>query len=212
MKIISRSDWGAAKPESVTRWDVRSLKGVVVHWFGIPRAAKEHDDCPALLRSVQRSHQAGEFNDIAYNHGVCPHGTIYELRGFRTQTGANGTTAANRTYAAVVYMAGTGDTLTDAGERGLAALITEWRNQGAGRTVIPHGKITGSTCPGPDVKEWISHRGYDKVLPEDTFFTWARWYLGRSEFKGHAREPGLRPDVPRRIPAAWWKRLKVHLP
>lgn len=37
-----------------------------------------------------------------------------------------------------------------------------------------------------------------------SFWTWARWYLGHGEYKGHARDPRLRPNVPRRIPATWW--------
>lgn len=40
------------------------------------------------------------------------------------------------------------------------------------------------------------------------FWTWARWYLGRSEYKGHARDPKLRPaSAPTRIPAWAWAEL-----
>lgn len=39
------------------------------------------------------------------------------------------------------------------------------------------------------------------------FWPWARWYLGRNEFKGHARDPRLRPkEAPARIPAWAWAR------
>ena len=87
------------------------LDGVVVHWFGKPRAAKTHDDCPELLRRVQQAHlndTKEHYADIAYNHAACPHGYAYELRGFGVQAGANGYGAVNRSHAAVVYMAGTG--------------------------------------------------------------------------------------------------------
>lgn len=44
----------------------------------------------------------------------------------------------------------------------------------------------------------------------DWFWTWARWYLGRGEFKGRAREPKLRPnDAPTKIPFWAWARLAV---
>lgn len=48
------------------------------------------------------------------------------------------------------------------------------------------------------------------VEKPDTFWTWARWYLGRSEFTGHQRDPKVRPNVPKKIPASWWGRLKKH--
>jgi hypothetical protein len=105
-KIISRREWGAKPAESVTPWNPNDLFGVTVHWFGIPAAAPRHELCDDLVRSVQRAHQGGEFNDIAYNHLFCPHGFAYEGRGFDRQTGANGTTSANRHYAAVCYMGG----------------------------------------------------------------------------------------------------------
>ncbi len=161
MEIVDRAGWGALPAESITKSDPKTLKGVVVHWFGIPKAASTHLNCPVLLRSVQRSHQAGEFSDIAYNHGVCPHGVVYELRGFYRQTGANGTSASNRDYGAVVYMAGEGDIPTAAGIQSLKWIIGEWRRLGAGREVLPHGKITGSKCPGPELSLWIERGGYE---------------------------------------------------
>lgn len=215
-RIVQRSDWGAEQPRSRTPWNVRDLRGVAVHWFGRPTAASSHAGCPALLRAVQRAHKSGEFVDIAYNHAVCPHGEVYELRGFDTQTGANGTTRANREYAAVVYMAGVGDPLTQAGKRGLTSILREYRQRGVGADVKPHGYFTGSSCPGPAVKEWLTQGGYKvdapkaKRLPK-AFWTWARWYLGHGEFKHcGARNPVSRPDVPKRIPRSWWKRLKAR--
>lgn len=42
------------------------------------------------------------------------------------------------------------------------------------------------------------------------FWTWARWYLGREEFAGHARDPRRRPhDAPATIPFWAWARLAV---
>jgi len=86
MRLTDRSDWGAGPPESSpTPWDVKQLDGICQHWFGSPKAADTHAGCDDLLRSVQRTHQAGEYNDIAYNIGVCPHGEAYELRGGRVR-------------------------------------------------------------------------------------------------------------------------------
>ena len=166
MKIVSRSEWGARPPERVTLRKPSQLKGVVQHWFGIPKAAKNHKDCPALVKSVQAAHQKGEFNDIAYNHLVCLHGVVFEGRGFGIQTGANGNSVVNREYAAVCAMIGKGDKPSGEMLVGLSEIIQEWRAKGAGKAVRTHGSITGSECPGPDLTRWVEAKGYEKHLPK----------------------------------------------
>jgi hypothetical protein len=155
--ITDRSGWGALPPENPpTPWNVSALDGICQHWFGSPRAALTHAGCDDLLRSVQRSHQAGEYNDIAYNFGVCPHGVAYELRGWNVRTGANGTTDANSRFIAFVYMAGTGDPLTVKGKETLTALYAEAFSKGVAEHAIRHGDITGSECPGPALRAWLA--------------------------------------------------------
>jgi hypothetical protein len=158
LTIISRAGWGAKPAESVTPWNPASLLGICQHWFGSPKAASTHAGCDDLLRSVQRSHQAGEFNDIAYNFGVCPHGSVYELRGWNRQTGANGTNEANRTLLAIVYMAGVGDPLTPAGKESLIALYAEAFRRGVGVKAVGHGSVapTGTDCPGAQLRNFLS--------------------------------------------------------
>lgn len=109
---------------------------------------------------------AGEFSDIAYNFGVCPHGSTYELRGWNTQTGANGTTDANRKYLAVVYMAGTGDPLTTAARESLKALYQEAFKKGVAKKAIGHGTITGSECPGPALRSWLASGVWNQPDPK----------------------------------------------
>lgn len=199
MNIIPRNGWGALPAKSFTTWQPRGLRGVVVHWFGIPNAAKTHTGCPGLLRSVQRSHQAGEFTDIAYNHAVCPHGVVYELRGFMRQTGANGTTETNRTMAAVVYMAGEGDKPTEVGKQSLRWIIQQWRAKGARPAVLPHGEITGSKCPGPELALWLKQGGHElpATPPEEV---------------NRKRLTALRKWIVARRGEGWgWKRIKAHV-
>lgn len=163
LRFVSRERWGARKPKSVTKRAPSELSGVAVHWFGSPRAAGSHEGCSALLRSVQNTHMgpgglgvASGGADIAYNHAVCPHGKAFTLRGFGVQTGANGDEASNRTFAAVVYMAGTGDRApTDEALGTLADVIRAWQRKGAGPLVKPHQFFTGSDCPGPDLLKWL---------------------------------------------------------
>ena len=156
--IIPRAEWGAVKPKSRTLLPPDRLDGVAVHWFGSPVAAKSHDQCAALLRSVQQGHlnnKKENYSDIAYNHAVCPHGSAYELRGFGVQTGANGFGAANRSHASIVYMAGTGDKFTPGGARDPRRgdpRVAEARRGARRQAARP---LHGLECPGKDVADWL---------------------------------------------------------
>jgi hypothetical protein len=69
VEIIPRAEWGAVKPRRRTLLPPSQLDGVCIHWFGSPTAARSHDECPALLRSVQQGHlnnKQENYSDIAY--------------------------------------------------------------------------------------------------------------------------------------------------
>jgi hypothetical protein len=215
--IITRSEWGAARPRHRTSLAPDRLDGVVVHWFGRPRAAAGHDGCPELLRRVQQAHlndPKEHYADIAYNHAACPHGYAYELRGFGVQAGANGYGAVNRSHAAVVYMAGTGDALTEAGKSALTGLIEAWHEQGAGLDVQPHSHFTGTSCPGPEVTAWLPEQPWAQAQPKpspkddtpDWLLDWVNWRLV------DGADPAKRPPAaPGRIPpSAWEAASRIH--
>ena len=168
LSITPRSKWGAKPAKSFVAADPKAWKGVVCHWFGSPKAAHDHAGCPALLRSVQRTHMApGGLGvkaggaDIAYNVAVCPHGVAYALRGLARRTGANGTSAANRDYCAVVAMIGAGDKPSGELKDTLREVIAHVRSLGAGPEVITHGSITGSACPGPELSAWVRVKAFE---------------------------------------------------
>ena len=162
LQFVSRAEWGAKQPRSVAERDPKTLAGIALHHFGSPRAAKSHEGCAALLRGIQADHMrpGGRLSakggaDIGYNHAVCPHGFAFTLRGFGVQSGANGDARSNREYAAVVYMAGTGDRPTKEALPVLAEVIRMWQDKGAGPLVKPHKFFTGSECPGSDLLKWL---------------------------------------------------------
>jgi lysozyme len=54
--------------------------------------------------------------------------------------------------------------------------------------------------------------GQTTRYPNDSrFWLWLRWRLGEGEFKGHAKDPSVRPSVPKQIPLGWWTGLKTFL-
>jgi flagellum-specific peptidoglycan hydrolase FlgJ len=219
VKFVSRSQWGAKAPKSVTKLSPRELAGVAVHWFGSPRAAKSHDGCAELLRSVQNTHMSpgglgtkNGGNDIAYNHAVCPHGHAFTLRGFGVQTGANGDSQSNSDYAAIVYMAGEGDPPpSDEAREVIADVIRAWQKKGAGPLVKPHRFFTGSDCPGPDLLDWVDlkpppwkGKGKDTVALKDETPDWlidfVQWRLrDRGQAKARPR------SVPKPVPQTGWE-------
>ncbi len=211
MVIVSRSTWGARPAESFTSWDPERLLGVTVHWFGSPNGTSDHGKCDDLLRSVQAGHMAGEFNDIAYNHLVCPHGTVYEGRGFFRQTGANGYGEVNRTYAAVCVMVGKDNPaswFTPAVQRALREILAAWFAKGTGRTVKRHGFWTGSECPGPTIGPWVDSgkwkiEGGVTPVATDQIADWLDEWLYWKFVQGGdpTRRPASAPEV---IPDEAW--------
>lgn len=163
MTIKPRSAWRARDPKSRTPWNTSSLAGVCIHWWGSPRAPSSQAGMPALMRSVQGFHMApgglGAPNggaDIAYNFVVDLWGGIWTGRGWTTQTGANGTSAANRTHLAIAIAMGTGDKLTDAAKQSVNELIAAGRKKGIGSQVKRHGDFAGTSCPGAEVSAWLA--------------------------------------------------------
>lgn len=216
LSFVTRDQWGALPAESFTARNPADLEGVVVHWWGSPSAAPSHDRCDDYLRSVQRSHQAGEFNDVAYGMLVCPHGTIYEGRGFFRLTGANGNGDVNRRFGSVCAMMGTGNSLTPECVAGLRKVIGEFRRLGAGTTIRTHGSITGSTCPGPELTALIAKGGLEPVrtLAPIRAIDWkfGRWYLGLGEFKdvGPRHRPSRPAGYPRLVPLRGWRAVRWY--
>lgn len=139
---LTRAQWGAVKPEQ-TPTRVSSMRGVAVHWVGGgtwgSAGIGDHSKCAAKIRGIQRSHMAGEYFDIAYSEGVCPHGARFELRGHNVQVGANGSSFANKNWYAVLALVGVGDKITPELLEGIALAVDDYRrNADAGDDVTAH--------------------------------------------------------------------------
>src|SRR5689334_15966880 len=111
MKFVSRAELGWPASEAA---DQVTAKGVKIHYEGTEVSCKTHDQCVSLVKAIRKSHLANtkeNYSDIAYNLLVCRHGYVFEGRGKRKRTGANGNQELNRAHYAVMALLGDeGDT------------------------------------------------------------------------------------------------------
>lgn len=156
MNIVTRAEWGARPPKSTTRLPA-TKPGLTLHWEGPATGTFTHDKCPGRVQGIQRFHMDGRgWNDIAYNFLVCPHGTIYEGRGWGTQSAANGTTAGNQSDHAACYLGGQGDPFTRPAKTAFVWLRDESDRRYQQTTLVrPHSAHKPTECPGDVIRNWI---------------------------------------------------------
>lgn len=168
MSVITRQQWGARPPTSVT--ESSSFRGVAVHWEG-PRLGWPwaHALCFEKVRGIQNFHMDTRgWADIAYNLVVCGHGDIFVGRGPNVRNAANGGLRNdNGEFYAICYLGGEGDAFTlDAkdgindGAEFLSMAQGVWRR---------HSDFVATSCPGPVIAEWVANghpRGHPIVEPE----------------------------------------------
>lgn len=153
--FVSRSDWGARAPSSVSNNITPQNGGVSVHHVGASKvAASDHGSCAGQVRGHQNHHMDGNgWTDIAYSHLVCVHGYVFEGRGEGVRTAANGTNPGNQNWYAVCGLVGGSssdyDTITDELIDAYHLAITRLRQQGnAASTVNGHRDHLSTECPG----------------------------------------------------------------
>ncbi|MGZ4519163.1 MAG: peptidoglycan recognition protein family protein [Mycobacteriaceae bacterium] len=153
MTLIPRADWGAAQPNYAGNSLATHPKGVAVHWEGPHLGSRDHSQCAALVLSIQKDHMSltprhEAWADIAYNFLVCEHGYVFEGRGIRHGSAANGTSDANFNYYAVCALVGENDPLTPELLSGLKEAIRDCQLAGAGTEIKGHRDFFPTTCPG----------------------------------------------------------------
>lgn len=155
MEIITRSQWGARPPKSVSRL-AADPPGFVLHWEGTKVGTLDHAKCADMVRGIQQFHMTsdqiakGGGADIAYNFLACQHGYVFEGRGWGVRSGANGTNDANAHNYAVCCLAGPSDPFPEDQKRAVKELTT-------GYVVRPHSFFFGTDCPGTDRRKWLTN-------------------------------------------------------
>lgn len=158
IKLITRAQWGA-QPREVGTTSINPL-GTVIHWEGggweWPWA---HTTCDDKVRAMQEDHMHGTHNwsDIAYNYLACPHGYVFEGRGYDRRSSANGDSDVNYKYFAVQCMWGSKsghapDALKDAARDAIDYLRVKG---GAGSKILGHRDTNETDCPGNELYAWV---------------------------------------------------------
>lgn len=150
MQFVSRNDLGWP-PSAAADWP--SAKGVKVHYEGTNVSISNHDECWQEWRDIRASHLANKaegYVDVAYNLAVCKHGYVFEGRGVKKKTGANGNSTLNGDhYSVVAFLGDSGDTQpTPEMIQGIKDAIALLRANGAGNEIKGHRDGYATSCPG----------------------------------------------------------------
>jgi hypothetical protein len=166
MRLVPRTQWGAAPPRGRDPLPAAEARGVAVHYSGMNSDEQaEHTNCAGRVRGMQRYHmETNGWLDIAYSHVFCRHGYVFVGRGFGTRTAANGTNAANDQFFAVCFLGNDSEGRTDltrAARTALGELIREYqRRYPRALRVRPHSAFVATACPGQELRAYIDRRGW----------------------------------------------------
>lgn len=160
--IRTRVEFGWPKiPGSASRpvYKGPTKNGMVAHYNGGNTGLinKSHSSCIQYWKNVRRDHMNNNgWSDIGYSYGVCPHGHIFEGRGFGYVQAAqpNG----NSTWISCTFMSGPTE---DPTKPQLAAWhrLRNWlmKSKGVGKGIKGHSDFYNTACPGDRIRRLIKN-------------------------------------------------------
>jgi len=157
---FDRNDWGARLPNGGPGpLDPADVIGLAFHWPGMSAPIRGVNAVKSALRGWQRFHMDTRgWSDIAYQVAVDQDGNRYELRGLRTQSGANGDEDVNEAYGAVLLILAPDEKPTPLMVEGVRRVVAEHRALFPNsKLLVGHQEIRegGTSCPGPDAMRAI---------------------------------------------------------
>lgn len=169
MTFHTRADWGAAPAKSGPGELTPSrVDGVVIHWPGSGETDSFDNDAEiaSALRGWQRFHQQDRgWSDIAYQRAFSQDGDVWELRGLRNQSGANGNNDLNERYGAFLLILVADEEPSAAMKASVRASIAEFRRiyGDDAALILPHSKVRpdGTDCPGDDARAAIARGDFE---------------------------------------------------
>jgi hypothetical protein len=96
-------------------------------------------------------------------------------------------------------------------EAGSDPLLWSFGHQGAPNTYrLSYDRRVKTYCKLPVVAPVPT--AADKLRAQTDFYAWVAWRLGEGEWLHYgAMNPTVRPNVPKVIPLAWWKRWRTFI-
>ena len=158
--VIPRSRWTRGDSPAVPV-KPSELEGVAIHDPGTPETIgrADEDSIARRLEGYRVMHVRDKgWRDIAYNVAVDQSGRVWVLRGISRQSGANGTSAANRAYGAVLVMVGNNEEPTPECIAAVqyAIRLYDVRFPGRIRRVRPHSAFKQTSCPGDALRRLLN--------------------------------------------------------
>lgn len=162
---ISRKSFGW--PDTSKIADAPTNKGLVIHYDGGNRklSEKEHNECIKYWEWCRKFHmQERGWKDIGYSFGVCPHGIIFEGRGFGKEQAAQPT--GNRDWCSVTLMLGPGEKPPVAQVEGVLRLREAlMHDHGMKSNVSWHGAFYKTDCPGDILRNMVLKGEFNREPP-----------------------------------------------
>jgi len=229
---VTRGKWGARPPRAITELPWPQVDALAIHYSAA--ASDENPDYAARVRGIQDFHIDGRgWNDIAYNWLVSRTGVIFEGRGWGVMSAA---TLGHNSHTYAVCFLGADkpgrDDATAKGRKAIAEVLLEasrLSGKRLGLAHVQHGQhrtlavgghrdFTSTDCPGDELYEWITLRGWEHERPDTRvpypphFFQWAAWVLGEGAYKHAGPRKGKRPRHPALpVSPVYWLALKRFL-
>lgn len=172
MAHFSRTDWGARAPRSGPgNLSPTQVEGIALHWPAMTQPLRGIAAVKAALRGWQKYHMDGQgWSDIGYQVAVDQDGNRYELRGLRTQSGANGDRDVNERFGAVLLILAPGEEPTPAMVAEVRRVIADHRALfPRSRRIVGHTDIRPepTACPGPAALRLIRAGAFDPNQSEE---------------------------------------------
>jgi hypothetical protein len=156
MNLVTRAMWGGPVTINVPKLPIR--QGMAVHYNGpvTNLAGMAHMACYDYWLATHRYHvNTNGWSAIGYAWGVCPHGYVFEGRGFDCDQAAQGD-PGNETHQAVQFMLGGEERPTQAMLQAWYDLRADLRSRGVGAEIRPHSSFNSTSCPGDYLRGLIN--------------------------------------------------------
>lgn len=170
MKLVPRTafGWGpTAAPAANPR------NGLVIHYDGGDQglAGKPHTACVSYWQNTRRFHMGPSrgWADIGYSYGCCPHGQVFEGRGYGRQQAAQ--PGGNTSWYSVTLMSGPSEHPTSAQIQAVRRLRAWLMSKGVNGAVKGHRDFYATSCPGPIAYALVRDGTFAKLPQEEDDMT-----------------------------------------